>query len=98
MTADLSCLRCSTRLQFAGTKKFHEGSRGWGFALGDFGELFTNRESFDIYGCPSCGHAELFFEGVGDRPAPGAEQSDALLPAEDRGQPFPHQIKPPEPY
>lgn len=49
-----------------GTKKFHEGTRGWGFFLGDLGELFTNREHFDVYVCPRCGKVELFIDGIGE--------------------------------
>ena len=47
-----------------GTKKFHEGKR-WG-ALGEIGELFTNRENFDVYMCPRCGRVEFFVDGVGE--------------------------------
>lgn len=60
------CPRCETALEYVGTKKFHEGSRGWGFWLGDLGELFVNRESFDIYVCPRCGRVELFVDGIGE--------------------------------
>lgn len=38
---------------YAGTKKFREGTR-WG-ALGDIGELFVKKETFDVYYCPRCG-------------------------------------------
>jgi len=31
--------RCTTRLDYVGTKRFHEGTR-WG-VLGELGELFT---------------------------------------------------------
>jgi hypothetical protein len=60
------CPRCETDLQYVGTKKFHEGSRGWGFFLGDVGELFTNREHFDIYACRRCGRVEFFVDGIGE--------------------------------
>lgn len=62
----LYCLRCQTELNFLGTKKFLEGSRGWGFFFGDFGELLVNREHMDVYWCPSCGKVEFFLDGVGD--------------------------------
>ena len=62
----MKCARCETSLEFAGTKKFHEGTRAIGFLLGDFGELFTNREHFDVYFCPRCGRVELFLDGVGE--------------------------------
>jgi hypothetical protein len=58
--------RCDTELQYVGTKRFHEGTRGWGFALGDLGELFVNRESFDVYVCGRCGRVELFVDGIGE--------------------------------
>ena len=33
--------------------------------LGELGELFTNREGFDVYACPRCGRVEFFIENVG---------------------------------
>lgn len=66
-TADpMYCPRCHQALRFAGTQRFHEGTRQWGFWLGDLGELFVNRESFDVYVCPRCGRVEFFVEGIGD--------------------------------
>ena len=62
----LQCLRCRSDLRYAGVKKFHEGSRGWGFWLGDLGELFTHREEFDLYVCPRCGRVEMFVDGIGE--------------------------------
>jgi hypothetical protein len=59
-TPDTSCTRCDGALIFAGDKDFHEGSTGWGFFLGDLGELFTNREKVEMYICESCGHIEFF--------------------------------------
>ncbi len=61
----MNCLRSRTELRYVGKKKFHEGSRGWGFWLGDFGELFVNREQFNIYVCPRCGRVEFFVDGIG---------------------------------
>ena len=60
MSQPLACLRCQTALSFLGNKQFHEGSRSWGFFLGNLGELFVNQETLDVYACPSCGHVELF--------------------------------------
>lgn len=71
----LLCPRCNKEMLFAGTKKFHEGSFEWGFWLGNLGELFTNRERFDVYVCPECGRVEFFLEGLGEEsrpPKPGA--------------------------
>ena len=60
----MRCPRCHTALEFAGTKKFHEGTR-IGF-LGELAELFQNREHFDVYVCGRCGRVELFVDGVGE--------------------------------
>ena len=30
------------------------------------GELFVNRESFDVYVCPRCGRVEFFVDGIGE--------------------------------
>ncbi len=60
----LRCPRCPSALDFVGTKKFHEGTH-WG-VLGELGELFVNRESFDIYVCPRCGRVEFFVDGIGE--------------------------------
>jgi ribosomal protein S27AE len=60
----MCCPRCSTGLEYKGTKKFHEGTR-WS-VFGELGELFENREHFDVYMCPRCGRVELFVDGVGE--------------------------------
>lgn len=60
----MKCPRCLTALEYSGTKKFHEGTR-WGF-MGELGELFVNREEFDVYVCPRCGRVELFVDGIGE--------------------------------
>ncbi len=62
------CPRCSIPKQYLGTKRFHEGTR-WGF-LGDLGELFVNKETFDVYSCPKCGSVEFFVDGVGEDKRP----------------------------
>ncbi len=62
----MQCPSCETALHYVGTKKFHEGSRGWGFFLGDLGELFTNREHFEVYVCQRRGRVELFVDGIGE--------------------------------
>ena len=60
----MKCPRCDTDLNYVGTKSFHEGTR-WGF-LGEIGELFVNKENFDIYICQRCGRVELFVDGIGE--------------------------------
>lgn len=58
------CARCDVSLEYAGTRDFHEGTR-WG-VFGDIGELFVNKEHFDVYVCPRCGRVELFVDGIGE--------------------------------
>jgi len=58
------CLRCKTNLAYVGTREFHEGER-WGI-LGNIGELFVNREKFDVYICSHCGRVEFFLNGIGE--------------------------------
>lgn len=61
----IECLRCpGTRMEFIGRKRFHEGSQAMPFLLGDIGELFVNREEFDVFACPACGKAELFLSSA----------------------------------
>lgn len=61
----VTCPRCRIPQQYAGTKRFHEGTRAWDF-LGGMFELFKNREHFDVYVCPRCGRVEFFVDGIGD--------------------------------
>lgn len=63
-TNAMTCDRCKKELTYIGTKKFHEGTR-WG-VLGDLGELFVNKEKFDVYCCPRCGKVEFFVDGIGE--------------------------------
>lgn len=39
-----------------------EGTRTWGFVIGDLGELFVGREEYKIYVCPKCSKIEFFGE------------------------------------
>jgi DNA-directed RNA polymerase subunit RPC12/RpoP len=57
---DTSCTRCDGRLFFLGKKDFHEGTRAWGFILGDVGELLTGSEEMAMFVCEDCGHVEFF--------------------------------------
>lgn len=62
----MHCPTCQLQLDYLGTKKFHEGTRAAPFLLGELGELFVNREHFDVYVCSRCGRVEFFLEGVGE--------------------------------
>jgi hypothetical protein len=64
MTDPISCSRCRIQLDFVGTRDFHHGTR-WG-ALGDLGELFVNKQHFDVYVCSRCGSVEMFIDGIGE--------------------------------
>ena len=61
----LPCSNCKTGLKFAGTKRFLEG-KNWG-VFGDLGELFVNKETFDVYHCPKCGKATRIVKRMKDR-------------------------------
>jgi hypothetical protein len=54
------CLRCQGEMEFVGEQDFHEGTRAWGFVLGDLGELFTGGTKLGMYACKSCGYVEFF--------------------------------------
>ena len=58
------CPTCHLGLAYVGTPDFHEGTR-WG-VLGDLGELFVNKEHFDVYVCERCGRVSLFVDGIGE--------------------------------
>ena len=62
----LPCARCESPLTFLGDRDFHEGTRAWGFVLGDFGELLTGGTKLEMWACESCGHVEFFVPGVGE--------------------------------
>lgn len=65
---EINCSSCKVFLKYAGTKSFHEGTR-WGI-FGDLGELFVNKENFDVYYCPSCGKVQFFVDGIGEESRP----------------------------
>jgi len=54
----LQCLRCREGMEYFGNKRFHEG----GHLAAAISDLFVNREAFDVYACPWCGHVEFFME------------------------------------
>ena len=57
----IDCLRCNVQLEYQGNFKFHETRVR---ASDNLSELFTNRESFDLYCCPICGKVEFFLPEV----------------------------------
>jgi hypothetical protein len=61
----LPCVRCRHDLAFVADQDFHEGTRAWGFLLGDLGELMTGGTKLEMWGCLNCGHVEFFVPGVG---------------------------------
>ena len=68
MNDPIVCPRCELSLEYVGTQDFHEGTR-WG-ALGELGELFVNKQRFDMYVCPRCGRVEMFLDGIGEELRP----------------------------
>jgi Zn finger protein HypA/HybF involved in hydrogenase expression len=63
---DLKCLRCfDKRMIYNGTQRFHVGSNSAPFIFGDVGELFVNKQTFDLYYCPKCGKVEFYFREKG---------------------------------
>ena len=59
---DLKCIRCfDSQMIYNGTERFHVGSNSAPFVFGNFGELFVNKQTFDMYYCPICGKVEFFF-------------------------------------
>ena len=71
MNDPMVCPSCAIPLEFVGTRDFHEGTR-WG-VLGELGELFVNKERFDVYVCPRCGRVELFIDGIGEELRPNRD-------------------------
>lgn len=57
----MGCVRCSSVLIHAGTKKFHQGPNFGAF--GDWGELLIAKETLEMYVCSQCGHVEFFALG-----------------------------------
>lgn len=60
----MQCLRCENRMEYAGTKQFHEGGRVG--VWGNLAELFVGRENYDVYHCKVCGKVEFYIDGIGD--------------------------------
>ncbi len=60
----ITCPRCHCDLNYVGTKALHEQTR---WVLGDLGELFVDKERFDVYCCPRCGRVEFFIDGIGEQ-------------------------------
>jgi Zn finger protein HypA/HybF involved in hydrogenase expression len=63
---DLKCLRCfDKKMIYNGTQRFHVSSNSAPFIIGDVGELFVNKQTFDLYYCPKCGKVEFYFREKG---------------------------------
>jgi hypothetical protein len=59
---DLKCLRCfDKKMIYNGTERFHVGSNSAPFFFGNVGELFVDKQLFDIYYCPNCGKVEFYY-------------------------------------
>ncbi|MDF1738491.1 MAG: hypothetical protein P1U86_04975 [Verrucomicrobiales bacterium] len=58
-----SCLRCHHMMEYAGVRRFHEGSRVG--IMGDLAELFLNRENLILYACRNCGKVEFYMDDIG---------------------------------
>jgi uncharacterized C2H2 Zn-finger protein/RNA polymerase subunit RPABC4/transcription elongation factor Spt4 len=61
----VTCPRCNVELQYAGTKRLHEGTHLWG-VLGGLFEALEDREALDLFFCPRCGRVEFFVDAVGE--------------------------------
>lgn len=69
------CPHCKIDLEYLGKKRFHEGGHLTPILAGD---LFVNRENFDLYVCTRCGRAEFFLEGVGEEFRPKKFSEDKI--------------------
>jgi len=58
-------MRCEHELTFVADRDFHEGTRAWGFFLGDVGELMTGGTKLEMWACENCGHVEFFVPDIG---------------------------------
>ncbi len=90
----ITCLRCESEMEFAGTRQFHEGTRLWDF-LGGLFELLKHREALDVYACKLCGKVEFFLSGVGEDMRSGAPtMRDVALDIAARANPADPAIPP----
>src|SRR5262245_37014811 len=48
----MNCLRCTSLLSYAGSRKVHQGP---GFGFGDWGEFLLAKEAVEMYVCSECG-------------------------------------------
>ena len=56
---DVECLRCKSKMTFAGKKRFYEPHIGG--VLGTIAAIAgQHEEEFDLWTCGNCGHVELF--------------------------------------
>ena len=61
----LECLRCGSTLELRGKRVFREGETFNPMAQ-MFQDLTGRKERYVVFVCPTCGHVELFADGVGD--------------------------------
>lgn len=57
---ELACLRCGQPMRTVGRQRFHDGTRALPVLLGELGEHFVKRETFDVLACGACGKVEFF--------------------------------------
>ncbi len=69
------CPHCKIDLDYLGKKRFYEGGHLTPILAG---ELFVERENFDLYVCSRCGHVEFFLEGVGEEFRPKKFSEDKI--------------------
>jgi len=59
---DVDCLRCKSKMAFAGKRRFYDGPRVIGGIVGAILDANAKPEEFDLWKCSKCGHVELFTE------------------------------------
>jgi hypothetical protein len=66
----LKCSRCGCPLTYSGTRRLHVQTDL--SVLGELGEMYKSgaNQFLDAYTCNSCGHVELFADGVGEEHRP----------------------------
>ena len=60
---ELYCLRCDTKMKFAGRERFQLGEES--YHSGILAVMTAESACMDIYKCPGCGKIEFFQPGTG---------------------------------